>query len=55
MLSSATVVLLRRRFLTSNDARMTRWPLFFTAYPLLHQVWGLNHRAASERDASANL
>ena len=26
----------------SNDARMTRWPLSFTAGPLLHQVWGLN-------------
>jgi hypothetical protein len=23
---------------------MTRWPFFFTAYPLLHQVWGLNRR-----------
>ena len=22
---------------------LTRWPLRFSAYPLLHQVWGLNH------------
>jgi hypothetical protein len=28
----------------SNDARMTRWPLQFSAIPLLHQVWGLNQR-----------
>jgi hypothetical protein len=26
----------------SNDVRMTRWPLRFSAYPLLHQVWALN-------------
>ena len=35
ILSSAIVVSFRRRFLTSNDARMTRWPSSFTA-PLLH-------------------
>jgi len=22
---------------------MTRWPSSFTAYPLLHQVWGHDH------------
>jgi hypothetical protein len=27
-----------RRFLTSNDARMTRWPIHFSAGPLLHQL-----------------
>jgi hypothetical protein len=26
----------------SNAERMTRWPIRFPAYSLLHQVWGLN-------------
>ncbi len=39
----------RRRFSTSNDARMTRWPFFFSAYPLLlHQGGGHDPSAACE-------
>ena len=42
MLASATVVYLLSSVSNSNDVRMARWPLRCSAYPLLHQVWGLN-------------
>ena len=40
ILSSATAASLRVVGCYSNDARMTWWPFRFTAWPLLHQVWG---------------
>src|SRR5206468_383368 len=54
ILSSAIVVFLRVVGSQSNDARMTRWPLPFSAYPLLHQVWGL-HRSAVPREISRSV